>query len=232
MNILTYITFSLLVSFTSLINAQENTMPMKQGNIPEQMNSSEHMSEAMSADTQMDAHEESSKSMPMATDTDEHDQKQEQESDQIAKQGVAADNLEGFSRGSVVRSIFTSAIEDREPADQVKELANNSDKIIYYTELRDMVGQTAKHRWEYNGEVMAEVEFNVKGQRWRVWSSKSFAPQWTGEWKVSVLNGANEVISEDILTYAAATETTEIAPQETVPVTDSPAVESAPATMQ
>ena len=111
----------------------------------------------------------------------------------------------GFSRGSVVRSVFTSAVEDREPTDSIKELNTNSDKVIYYTELRDMAGQTAKHRWEYNGKVMAEVEFNVGGSRWRVWSSKSFVPGWTGEWKVSVLNGANEVISEDILTYSPAT---------------------------
>ncbi len=111
----------------------------------------------------------------------------------------------GFSRGSVVRSVFTSAVEDREPTDSIKELNTNTDKVIYYTELRDMAGQTARHRWEYNGEVMAEVKFNVGGSRWRVWSSKSFVPGWTGEWKVSVLNGANEVISEDILTYVPAT---------------------------
>ena len=124
----------------------------------------------------------------------------------------------GFSRGSVVRSIFTSAVEDREPTDNLKELDTNSDKVIYYTELRDMAGQTARHRWEYNGEVMAEVEFNVGGSRWRVWSSKSFVPGWTGEWKVSVLNGANEVISEDILTYAPAT-----AEPEAVPAVEPPA---------
>lgn len=110
----------------------------------------------------------------------------------------------GFSRGSVVRSVFTSSIEDREPTDSIKELNTNSDKVIYYTELRDMAGQTARHRWEFNGEVMAEVEFNVGGSRWRVWSSKSFVPGWTGEWKVSVLNGANEVISEDLLSYTAS----------------------------
>lgn len=126
----------------------------------------------------------------------------------------------GFSRGSVVRSVFTSAVDEREPTDSIKELSTNSDKVIYYTELRDMSGQTAKHRWEYNGEVMAEVEFNVGGSRWRVWSSKSFVPGWTGEWKVSVLNGANEVISEDVLTYAPAT---------AEPAVDAVVEESAPA---
>ncbi len=110
----------------------------------------------------------------------------------------------GFSRGSVVRSIFTTAVKDREPVNSIKQLDTRSNKVIYYTELRDMAGQTATHRWEYNGKVMAEVKFKVKGARWRVWSSKSLVPGWTGEWKVSVLNGANEVISEDVLTYNPA----------------------------
>jgi len=124
----------------------------------------------------------------------------------------------GFSRGSVVRSVFTSAVDEREPTDSIKELSSNSDKVIYYTELRDMAGQTAKHRWEHNGEVMAEVEFKVEGARWRVWSSKSFVPGWTGEWKVSVLNGANEVISEDVLNYTA-----EMAMPEAAPAAEAPA---------
>lgn len=115
----------------------------------------------------------------------------------------------GFSRGSVVRSIFTTAVKDREPTNSIKQLDTNSNKVIYYTELRDMAGQTATHRWEYNGKVMAEVKFKVKGARWRVWSSKSLLPGWTGEWKVSVLNGANEVISEDVLTYRPAKPTPE-----------------------
>lgn len=110
----------------------------------------------------------------------------------------------GFSRGSVVRSTFTTAIEDREPVNDMKTITNNEGKVFYYTELRDMSGQTATHRWEYNGEVKAEVKFNVGGPRWRVWSSKSFVPGWTGDWKVSVINGAGEIISEDMFNYAAA----------------------------
>jgi hypothetical protein len=110
----------------------------------------------------------------------------------------------GFSRGSVVRSVFTTAVEDREPVDKIKTLDNSHRQIYYFTELRDMSGQTATHRWEYNGKVMAEVKFNVGGPRWRVWSTKTLVPGWTGEWKVSVLNGAGEVISEDAFEYTEA----------------------------
>ena len=110
----------------------------------------------------------------------------------------------GFSSGSVVRSSFTSAIDEREPVDNFDKIPNDN-KVYFFTELRDMSGQTAIHRWEHNGEVKAEVEFNVGGPRWRVWSSKTFNPEGKGEWKVSVLNGANEVIKEQTLLLTAST---------------------------
>ena len=125
----------------------------------------------------------------------------EQTAPQQTDNTAIAEEQSGFSRGSVMRSVFTNGIESREPVDNIKTAGNHSNKIIYFTELRDMSGQTARHRWEHNGNVMADVEFNVKGPRWRVWSSKSFIPQWQGEWKVSVLNAAGEVISEDVLDY-------------------------------
>ena len=43
------------------------------------------------------------------------------------------------------------------------------------------------HRWTYNGEVKASVEFNVRGPRWRVYSSKNMTPEWTADWTVDVL---------------------------------------------
>ena len=143
----------------------------------------------------------------------------------------------GFSRGSVVRSAFTRTIDEREPTEDLQNLTNENGQVKFFTELRDMSGQTAIHRWEYDGKVVAEVEFNVKGPRWRVWSSKSFVPQWTGDWKVSVVNGAGEVISEKNLSYdmaaaAPAEVTTPPAASESdaTPAANTPAV--APETMQ
>ena len=40
---------------------------------------------------------------------------------------------------------------------------------------------------------MAEVDFNVNGPRWRVWSAKNLWPTWLGEWTVEVLNSKDEV---------------------------------------
>ncbi len=108
----------------------------------------------------------------------------------------------GFQKGSVVRSIFTSEVKDREPTDKLTE--SEPKQIYYFTELRDMNGQTATHRWEHDGKVITEIKFNVKGNRWRAWSSKNFVPQAVGAWKVSVVNGAGEVISEESFKVAAS----------------------------
>ncbi len=127
----------------------------------------------------------------------------------------------GFSRGSVVRSIFTTSIAEREPVDKLNNTEAEQERVFYFTELRDMSGQTATHRWEKDGQVSAEVKFDVRGPRWRVWSSKSFIPEAAGEWKVSVLNGAGEIIAEETLNLkavptGAAAEST-VAPAENAP---------------
>ena len=136
---------------------------------------------------------------------------------EAASEEVIKKEQSGFSRGSVVRSAFTREIDEREPMENLQNLTNDNGQVKFFTELRDMSGQTAIHRWEYDGKVVAEVEFNVKGPRWRVWSSKSFVPQWTGNWKVSIVNGAGEVISEKTLSYDVAT--APIAAPDTAPVT-------------
>ena len=130
--------------------------------------------------------------------------------------GSALEVQTGFNPGTVARSAFTTAIADREPVDTLQTIEAQEQTIYFFTELLDMQEQTATHRWEYNGEVMAEVTFEVKGPRWRVWSSKNLQPEWLGEWKVSVINGANEVISETTLNIVAAT-ATESAPALTAP---------------
>ena len=135
---------------------------------------------------------------------------------------TAMQEQSGFSRGSVVRSAFTRTVEEREPTEDLQNLTNENGQVKFFTELRDMSGQTATHRWEYEGKVVAEVAFDVKGPRWRVWSSKSLMPQWTGDWKVSVINGAGEVISEKKLSVDVASATGS-SPAEAVNTDASPA---------
>ena len=106
----------------------------------------------------------------------------------------------------VTRSGFTTAIDNREPVDAVSSLPDDSDKVYYFTEIRGLEGQTLTHRWEQNGEVQANVNFNIGGDRWRVWSSKNLQPELTGTWQVMVVDEAGNVLSQDSFNYGTATE--------------------------
>jgi hypothetical protein len=106
--------------------------------------------------------------------------------------------------GSVARSSFTSAVANREPTDELSELGNDRGRVLFFTELRGFAGQTVLHRWEWNGQVMAEIPFSIGGQRWRVYSVKALQPGWLGEWKVSVVDEAGNVVSTDEFQYKQA----------------------------
>jgi hypothetical protein len=127
---------------------------------------------------------------------------------------------EELLQGTAVRAVFTSEIEDREPVDQLSRVNAGSDKIYFFTELKDLEGQTVKHRWLYKGELVAEVAFNVNGSRWRVWSSKTLQPDQLGTWTVEVVNGSGDVIASSVIEHEQAPGETPPVPLASEPATD------------
>ncbi|GAB4288270.1 MAG: hypothetical protein Kow0096_00530 [Thiohalomonadaceae bacterium] len=101
----------------------------------------------------------------------------------------------------VARAIVTSGISEREPVDELSQVAGESTKVYFFTELRGMQGQRVLHRWVHKDTVMAEVGFDVNGPRWRVWSSKNMMPDWQGTWQISVVDGNGEVLVSREFTY-------------------------------
>jgi len=124
--------------------------------------------------------------------------------DAAAAASAPATSMESASSEHVARALFTSEVQNREPTDTVTSLSNDKNKIYFYSELTGLGGQTVTHRWEYQGKTMGEVKFNVGGPRWRVWSSKTLLPQWTGEWRVSIIDGSGNKVGEGTFNYAAA----------------------------
>lgn len=106
--------------------------------------------------------------------------------------------------GEVARAQFTTAIEAREPVDKVTILSNDVNKVYFFSELRNLQGQSVTHRWLLGGKVMAEVNFNVGGPRWRVNSSKTLLPGWIGDWTVTVVDNSGIVLSEYNFQYVEA----------------------------
>lgn len=105
----------------------------------------------------------------------------------------------GISRG-----IFTTKIKDKEPVSELKKIPSDITRVYFFTEITGLNGHTIIHRWEYNGQVLAEVNFQVNGDRWRTWSSKNMLSSWVGKWQVSVLDEGGNVIEQNEFEYVAA----------------------------
>ena len=84
---------------------------------------------------------------------------------------------------------------------EVTSLTEDVGEILFFSELVDLEGQTVVHRWEYEGQVMAEVPIAVGGPRWRVHSSKRLLPGWTGEWTVTVLDESGTALHSGSFVY-------------------------------
>jgi hypothetical protein len=68
-------------------------------------------------------------------------------------------------------------------------------RVVLYTELRGLAGETISHRWERDEQTMAVVPFQVRGDRWRVHSSKRLTPALRGSWKVAVTDAHGAVLA-------------------------------------
>jgi hypothetical protein len=110
------------------------------------------------------------------------------------------------------RASFTSEIIDREPVDRLAELSNDGQVIYFHTELLGLGGSEVIHRWEFNGQTMAEVPFRVGADRWRVWSSKRLDRVWLGDWTAKAVTADGMVLASETFRYTAAVPAAPAAP--------------------
>jgi len=101
----------------------------------------------------------------------------------------------------IVRAQLTSLVKEREPVDRLASPIIVSDgridRIVFFSEVRDLAGQAVSHRWEREGQTMADISFSIGGNTWRMHSSKRITPAMTGAWRVVVIdnNGGAELAS-------------------------------------
>lgn len=102
---------------------------------------------------------------------------------------------------NISKAVFTKDVVDRTPIEIIAEADNSLGKIYFYTNIRRLSGDRITHRWIYNDKVKAEISFDIKGERWRVWSSKNLWHTWLGDWQVDVVNNKGEVLLSKVFKY-------------------------------
>jgi len=100
---------------------------------------------------------------------------------------------------SVETASICTAVVDRACEGAGDSFPSDVGKIYAHTTILDLEGAVT-HRWIYKGQVMAEINLNVGGTPWRTWSSKTIDPLWSGDWKVEIVNNADDSVM-DILEF-------------------------------
>ena len=84
---------------------------------------------------------------------------------------------------------ITTAIDKQMPVDKIDTFKADYGKLFCFTRIVGATKETqVTHVWFYQDNEMARVVLPVKSSDWRTYSSKRFLPQWTGQWRVKILD--------------------------------------------
>ena len=108
------------------------------------------------------------------------------------------------AKGSASKSVFTSAVNNHEPADDLKTLDNSHTRIFFYTVLNNLQDQEVTFRWTYNGVTQAEVKQTPKYPHYRTFTSKELDPSKLGTWTVDVLDSSGSSLASKSFDYTKA----------------------------
>ena len=97
---------------------------------------------------------------------------------------------------TVADGTITTAIENQMPVDRIDSYRADFGKLYCFTRIVGAQKETTvTHVWYYQDNEMARVTLPVRSADWRTYSSKRFLPQWAGQWRVVVLDGAGNEIA-------------------------------------
>lgn len=109
-------------------------------------------------------------------------------------------------------SIICRGVSDLEPVGPDLSFPVSQGRIYCFTRIIGAQTPTAiTHVWYFGEMERARVNLNVKGIRWRTYSSKAIQPHEIGPWRVEVLDGEGTVLK--VLQFITTAEAEVSAPE-------------------
>jgi ribosomal protein S8 len=99
----------------------------------------------------------------------------------------------------VSRAVLTTDVVDREPVNVLKsdvKLLDISQSLSFFSELKNMQGQTVRHVWYYQNQQLASIELAISSPRFRTYSTKNIMPEQVGDWRVEVIDTDGNLLAQ------------------------------------
>lgn len=97
----------------------------------------------------------------------------------------------------IAEMAVTTKISRNNPIDSVRRINHRSVPALYcFTRIANPSGAetTIRHIWYRNGQVAAEQQLDVKGEKWRTWSKRPIGRESIGKWRVEALDGEGKLL--------------------------------------
>lgn len=107
-----------------------------------------------------------------------------------------SESLQQVNAAYIERAVLTTAVENREPVDDIGHQYTHSgeqfDRLVFFTHVTDHDGRGVVHRWYHNGELDAEVNLAIGSPSWRTYSSRQIGHMASGDWTIRVVNDRDD----------------------------------------
>ena len=102
--------------------------------------------------------------------------------------------LPGHAESQVtVEAEIAAQIVDRMPQDTGSSFPIDVGEVFCWTRVTDGADTELQHVWIY-GDMEFLVTVEIGGSPWRTWTSKTIPPEWAGEWRVEIRDGAGGLL--------------------------------------
>lgn len=85
------------------------------------------------------------------------------------------------------------AVVDRMPQNPGTSFSVDVGSVSVWSSVTGAEGTTIQHVWKH-GEMEFPVSLAIGGTPWRTWSVKRIPPEWAGEWRVEIRDGAGNLL--------------------------------------
>ncbi|MGR9046663.1 MAG: DUF2914 domain-containing protein [Gammaproteobacteria bacterium] len=105
-----------------------------------------------------------------------------------------------ISHHKVTRALLARGMANKEPFKEIKtSIKVRKDKatgVFYFTEIKGMNGRHLYHQWVHEGRLVHKRPIEVRGNHWRVSTSKLFSFTRQGDWTVRLIDEEGKIYNE------------------------------------
>ena len=98
----------------------------------------------------------------------------------------------------VKRFLLPRSVSNKEPLGELNDISFNADGIAVvwtYSEVVDKRGSLLNYVWLHEGSQVATVKVDIRGNRWRSYSSKVINQSMSGAWRVELHDGEGRLLA-------------------------------------